>query len=574
MFLKHSDVKGNDGKVYRYYKIVESVREDKTVRHKQLFKLGALSDEKAEQIRKILAVVSSPEQALVRLEDVLVEEHIDFLDIYIFILLWKEWSLETVFDENSFVQRLVINRCLSPRSKIGAVDWNQGCVLDHITPPKENKFGVYPDLDHITLNEESLQKHIAKKIIELGYDTLDAIVYDITSTYFDQSECVLAFRGYSRDHRSDKLQIVIALAVTPNGYPFYWRVYKGNTQDISTVTGFVDDVKRKFGIDKCLLVFDRGMVSGDNIEYVEDALYKYITAIDKNEIAGIGIESYPAFDQIDESNIDHILKDYTSYDKSLRYREYVINNKRYILGFDLDRRNDERSCREEKIAKFTEGIQKLNDELSDASRSRELEKVKSKVNYRIKRNKLSKIFTASYEEIKVTKGKKTVRSYRIDLSFNAEEYMKAGAMDGVTCFFTNTDATIVPANMVILQYRQKNIIEESFQDLKSQIKLRPIRLSRPIRVRAHVTICVLAYLLMNTFYERIKKIKDLPGMDDLFDELNKCKINILGVKDGSQKNASITKMTDLQTKVLKALGYESIAKSKEIKGILKKLKKM
>ena len=269
MFLKHSDVKGNDRKVYRYYKIVESVREDKTVRHKQLFKLGALSDEKAEQIRKILAVVSSPEQVLVRLEDVLVEKHIDFLDIYIFRMLWKEWGLDTIFDENSFVQRLVINRCLSPRSKMGAVDWSKGCVLDHINPPKDNKFGVYVDLDHITRNEEKIQKHVAGKIVELGHDTLDAIVYDITSTYFDQSECVLAFRGYSRDHRSDKLQIVIALAVTPNGYPFYWRVFKGNTQDVSTIKEFVDDVKRIFGIKKCLLVFDRGMVSADNIKYIE-----------------------------------------------------------------------------------------------------------------------------------------------------------------------------------------------------------------------------------------------------------------------------------------------------------------
>ena len=576
MFLKCSEIKSDKGKIYKNYKIVESVRKKDKVKHKILYPLGTLSDQKAEQIRKVLAVVSSPNDILIRLEDVIVEENINFLDIYIFRLLWKEWGLDKLFEKCPCIERLVINRCLSPRNKIGAMEWNRGCILDYIGEAKvqDNKFGVYTDLDRIAKMEEATQRHIGDKIRELGYDSLDAVIYDITSTYFEETNCIIAFRGYSRDHRPDKLQIVIALAITPKGYPFYWKVYKGNTQDITTVESFVDDVKKTFGIEKCLLVFDRGMVSSDNIEYIEGAGYEYITAIDKDEIEGLGINDLPAFGEIDENNISKILNGYQQYDGCLQYKEHIIGEKRYILGFDLGRKMEERTCRQEKIEKFKQSIKNINEDLITACRSRDLQKVQAKVNYLVKRYKFSRIVHTNYEEITLERGKKDIKSYRMDISFNENELKKAGRLDGVTCFYTNTANDRVSAEGVIRQYRQKNRVEESFHEMKSHIKVRPVFVSRSVRVRAHVTICVLACLLLNTLEERIAGMSDVSGMDGILDELGKCKINVLTIKDNTMTHAVITKMTELQKSILRTLGYESICTSKEIKNVLKKLKKM
>ena len=101
----------------------------------------------------------------------------------------------------------------------------------------------------------------ALQLRKRGKASSDAFFYDFTSSYFEGSRCVIAKLGYSRDHRPDREQLVIALMITPEGYPFYWRVLAGNTQDITTIESLVSDIKRRFGIEHCTLVFDRGMVS-------------------------------------------------------------------------------------------------------------------------------------------------------------------------------------------------------------------------------------------------------------------------------------------------------------------------
>jgi transposase len=89
----------------------------------------------------------------------------------------------------------------------------------------------------------------------------ESCFYDITSSYFEGGKCILATYGYSRDHRSDRKQIVIALVITPDGYPFYWRVLPGNTQDVTTIAELAKELKERFGVKECPLVFFKDCVS-------------------------------------------------------------------------------------------------------------------------------------------------------------------------------------------------------------------------------------------------------------------------------------------------------------------------
>ncbi len=91
-----------------------------------------------------------------------------------------------------------------------------------------------------------------------GKSVEQTIFYDITSSYFEGTQCILATYGYSRDKRPDRQQITIALVITPDGYPIYWEVMPGNTQDVTTAEDLLTNLKERFQIRKFLLVFDRG----------------------------------------------------------------------------------------------------------------------------------------------------------------------------------------------------------------------------------------------------------------------------------------------------------------------------
>jgi transposase len=210
------------------------------------------------------------------------------------------------------------------------------------------------------------------------------LIYDLTSTYFEKTKCTIAFKGYSRDHRPDKLQIVIAMAVTSQGYPFYWKVYKGNTPDVSTMQDFIDNLTRLFGMTDFVLVFDRGNVSEDNIKYIKEKQYRFISAIDKNEMAASTPVDTMQFFGIDGSNIES-LPMFTQYDEDLWYRTYAQGEARYIISFSPGKQAEERCARKRKIDRFALGVKEINDGLKKAKRNRKLETTVQAVSGLLKR---------------------------------------------------------------------------------------------------------------------------------------------------------------------------------------------
>ena len=251
LFLKCSERKAN-GKVYKYYRVVEAVRIEGEVKHNILFSLGSLSDEKADLIREIIRAGGTTDKsgtARYRLQDIVVTNSADFLNIYVLHKLWCEWGLDTLFRDYPYIEKLVINRCVNPMSKLRATQWEDGELVDMLNIRKTpHPSGVYDELDRIASIEATIQSHLCAQMTERGMLDDSIIVYDITSTYFEQTRCTLAFRGYSRDHRSDKLQIVIAMAISASGYPLYWKVYEGNTPDVSTVEDFTNQIISLFGL--------------------------------------------------------------------------------------------------------------------------------------------------------------------------------------------------------------------------------------------------------------------------------------------------------------------------------------
>ncbi|MDI3548098.1 MAG: hypothetical protein PWR10_1750 [Halanaerobiales bacterium] len=558
MYLKCSGNRPGDDSI-GYYKVVESYRnKNNEVRQRILLNLGAIPHEKADILKALLAAYRKPDVVCTSLEDILVTEHKDYLDITVLYHLWQKWKLDKLFADFKFIVPMVINRCIDPKSKIGVTKWVGKTILPEIMDisyENVNPFAIYNELDQLNQMEEKIQKHLFHQLEK----KTDILFYDITSTYFEGESCILCARGYSRDHRQDKKQIVIALVINEMGYPFYWKVLPGNTQDVTTMVDLAETLKQDFKIKKCTLIFDRGMVSDDNLYFLRDKNMHFITALDRDQIKPLGLFDLSIFTEFDLSkNIEEQLPGFQKYDDSLYYQEKQKGNTRYILGFNLDI------------------IKKKNKELSQAKKSRNQEKLRKQLDKELRSKGMHKVIHYQLVEYKIPVVRKdnttrTVRSFQIKPEIREKEVKKATTLFGLSCFTTELDKKELKTDKVIAAYRSKYLIEQSFRVIKNMIKLRPVYLTISERVQAHVTVCILSYLLLMTMDNMLKNSELNLSVSDALAELSDCKANTIEIKNQDKLIRNITEPTFIQKKLVETFGCKKVLRKSFYKKFLEKM---
>ena len=573
MFLKKVTIK-TEGKTYNYYKIVASYRDkDGKPKHRLIQNLGVLSDEDATRMKMILQVQQDADLALAKSSDVVVTKHWMFLPILLLHSLWETFNLHRFFSNDLLTEAMVLNRCIEPRSKIHVMEWVQDTVLPaiHRNSTKPSNYAVYRELDDLNKRESALQAHLYQKLQQFDPSVGEGFFYDITSTYMEGSKCVIAKLGYSRDHRPDLQQIVIALMVTPQGSPFYWKVLEGNTQDVTTLPNVVKDLKNRFGLTRCHLVFDRGMVSDDHLNLLEQQELTYLSAMDKDEMA-----CHPLFNEFmpepaSKDDYEQILALHefqpTDENQFFYTREGQIDQRRFILSFDVTRFYEDIESREKRMAQAMAWLTEKNASLAIAKKSRNKETIERDVKTMLAKRKLKLllIVTVTTIELTVTRSNGTTRivqSFQLSAEIDKNKEMQKRCLDGITCFITN-DMTI-PQREVIQKYRDKNKIEEAFREMKSQLALRPIYLTRPERVKAHVTICVMAYLLINSIEMMLRKAEFTLSSEELLRQVSSCQLSQVGLKKSPQRSLTITEMTEQQQQWVKLFHCEKMIKPKMI----------
>ena len=574
MFLKKVTLK-TEGKTYDYYKIVASYRDkDGNPKHRLIQNIGVLSNEDADRIRLILKAQQDPDLSFAKCSDIVVSKHWTFLPILVLHALWDFFQLQRFFPGDFLTEAMVLNRCLEPRSKIHVLDWVQDTVLPAICryPNLKSNYAVYRELDDLNKRESELQSHLYQQLQHFDPSIGEGFFYDITSSYMEGCKCVIAKFGYSRDHRPDLQQIVIALMVTPLGSPFYWKVLEGNTQDVTTLPDVVKDLQKRFGLSSCHLVFDRGMVSDDHLSFLEQEKLTYLSAMDKDEMAG-----HPLFNEFmpeaaSREDYEQILalREFQATDENQLFytREGRIGQRRYIFGFDLVRFYEDIDFRAKRMRQAVDWIKEKNQSLALAKKSRNEKTLEREVKTMLSKRKLKSLLTITITpiELEVAKsngGTRIVKSFKLSMEIDKEKEEQKRKMDGITCFITN-DLSIAK-DEVIKKYREKNKIEEAFREMKSQLALRPIYLTRPERVKAHVSICILAYLLINTIEMILKKANIDLSSEELLRQMNSCRLNKVGLKSSTQTTLCITEMNDQQKQWVKLFQCEKMIKPKAIK---------
>jgi hypothetical protein len=187
---------------------------------------------------------------------------------------------------------MLANRLIEPASKRRTItEWLSSVVLPSgVSSPSLDQ--CYRAIDSLCDQKEATEAHLYQELCNLANLDLRLVCYDLTSSYFEtvavgrKSFPSLAF-GYSRDKRSDRPQIVIGLLVTGDGIPVAHHVFAGNTSDVSTLSGVMEDLKERFGVGRIALVADRGLISEDNLAEVAAHGFDHVLATKLHRDAGV-----------------------------------------------------------------------------------------------------------------------------------------------------------------------------------------------------------------------------------------------------------------------------------------------
>jgi transposase len=517
------------GKKYKSYAIAESYREGKKVKKRTIWPIGKLTDQQVQQIRLILKVAQGKEQIVTKLHDIVVKDSKAYLDIALVNELWNYWQLDQAFDyevsdsalsTTLIAKILTINRCTDPCSHYSIPKWAKHNALAqvlNIELSRLNDDKIYYELDKIHQNHFSIENYLFQQTYLKNSGSYQYINYDLTTSYFVGYKCELSAFGKGKAECRGKRQVLLGVLINDEGYPFKWDVFPGNTAEVKTLKANINACKTRFKLSgaKVTLVFDRGIISDDNAQLIEDANMKYISALDRNQIASCGIDLTP-FKQLSAEDISPKPDGFKKYDDQLYFHDHgVIENKRFIIGFNPTLFTEDRKNRKDKIQFFETYLKNENNDLKNAQRERKRQATESRVVNELKRLKIKKYYEPpTLHPIVVEKRLKngtvkSVKSFKVQVKKRADIIGADKLLDGVCVFVTNHierkgRGFKVNAGKVIRAYRNKTKIEDVFKNVKSFLKIRPFFVNTETHVKAVYTICILAYFL-NKFLANQRK---------------------------------------------------------------------
>ncbi len=320
MFLRPNH-RRKDGKEHTYWSLVESVRTPDGPRQRTLCHLGELNSSaqarwlrtvevfneqgEAQQLKLFPSQVEppadDPQVARVVLNKVRLERTRQFGACYLGLELWKRLALDRFFEQtvddkqadvtwSRVAALLAINRLCAPGSELAIEQrWYPSTALDDLLGIEEGKINdtrLYRCLDRILPHKTKLERHLKDRYGALFGAEFDVLLYDLTSTYVEGAaeDNPMMRRGYSRDHRPDCQQMVIALIVNSEGFPFSYETFDGNRADVSTMETVLRMVERKYGQARRIWVFDRGIVSEDNLAAVRKRGGQYLVGTPRSQM--------------------------------------------------------------------------------------------------------------------------------------------------------------------------------------------------------------------------------------------------------------------------------------------------
>jgi transposase len=511
LYLRHKS-RHKDGKDHVYWQLVRSVRHNGKVRQETVAHLGELDAAGRAKAHALARRITGrgdqrelfeeappvPRSAEVRLDQLRVERDRSFGAVWLGWILWQAVGLDRVCRELLACSRegtnwaelaavLVIARLCEPSSELHiAEDWFRRTALEDIVglpSPELYDEQLYRALDKLLPHKEALEEHLKQRLGELFQLEYDLLLYDLTSTYFEgeAKHNELAQRGYSRDHRPDCKQVNIAVIVTREGMPLGHEVFAGNVSDVKTLKQIVESVERRYGKAQRIWVMDRGLSSKKNVAWLEQEERLYVVGTPRSEW-----KRWRA--QFEEQSGWQVLRD----DVEGKLCVTEEGTRSFVLCRSAQRRLKEKAMHQRFAARIEAGLQKLEQRIERSKKPLVRSTIDRQLGRLLQRNSRS----AGRYQIELIDAATVPGTLRLQWSIRADWERAAEISEG--CYVLRTNVASFTAQQTWQTYIQLTQAEAAFRIHKSELSMRPVWHQKERRVRAHILVCFLAYVLWKT----------------------------------------------------------------------------
>jgi transposase len=386
---------------------------------------------------------------------------------------WQRYGLSSLLTglgtkrQQGLLQAMVFARLLFPCAKLALAEQAEGTALPQTcglsAAESFDEDDLYEAMDLLNGQWVALEKRLYQDAFPQG---VRLVLYDLSSVYFEgKGPAKLSRYGHSSDHRSDRPQVLLAVATDPEGVPLHVEVLRGNRTGNKTLQGMLATLRRRFGITEVTFVFDGGMSSVVNLNALSKAEMQFVTRLSNATMESL-LADLPQEDQLELGDRRQVV-------------EWVREGKRYVIAGGIWRQERDQQRRSVRMAKAEKALRKL---AQVKRRKVDAQKLASQAGRLLERLKAHKYFT-----------------YRVDPKGQLQWEKKQEVIDRETqrdgwyLLHTNCPAASCPKEQVLAHYKGLLDVEEAFCQLKSFLEVRPVFHRRPDRVRNHVRLCFLAY---------------------------------------------------------------------------------
>ena len=518
MFLRCHKRK-KDGKEHRYYSIEESRRlhSGKVVQRRVLY-LGEINDSQQVAWRKTLEVFDEQQKrsttlslfaedravpadildtVQVKLSEMQLRRARPYGNCWLGCELWRQLELDRFWEQQlprgweevswaKVLQLLVVNRLIDPGSEFRVhrqwFDQSAMDILLGVDFAVAEKDRLYRCLDRILEHRQELFQHLQQRWKDLFDAQFDVLLYDLTSTYVE-GEAELnpkAKRGYSRDGRPDCKQVVVALVITPEGFPLAYEVMDGNTSDKTTLRGFLKKIEDLYGKARRVWLMDRGIPT--------EAVLEEMRGADREMFYLVGTPR----GRVNKYEKQWLELPWHKVRDSVEVKLFSQDGELYVLAKSEGRQAKEIAIRRKKLARLMRKLRAMR--RSCPKRDQLLMRVGAA------KTEAGRAF--GFVKINLPKAGQEVTRETFTFQVDKAKLKEAQLRDGHYLLRTN----LVAEDPAVLwdRYMQLVQIEAAFKCLKSELGIRPIYHQLEHRVEAHILIAFLAYCLTVTLRHRLQ----------------------------------------------------------------------
>jgi transposase len=515
MFLR-CNRRVKDGKVHEYWNVVENRRlSDGRIVQRQVLYLGEINSSQREAWRKTIEVhgEGTREQVAlfpagsmpaddvdaigVRLSELRLERPRQWGACWLAMQLWHELDLEDFWRRRlapsregtpwlKVLQTLVAYRLIDPGSEWRLHrQWFDASAMANLLNADfalGEKNALYRCLDRLVEHKDELFKFLTRRWGELFDAKFDVLLYDLTSTYFETdvergSEDLRQY-GYSRDKRGDCPQVVIALIVTPEGFPLSYEVLAGNSADSTTLGEFLDRIEQRYGRAQRIWVMDRGIPTEETLAKMRSIGASYLVGTPKGRLSRL--------------EQDFLGQPWARVREGVQVKRLVTEEDIYVLAQSDARIDKERGMRRKRLRRYVERLKALQRQ-------------------RLRRDQLlMKLGAARHEagragnliKIEISKGRANTASLAFGLQ--RDKLRQVRRREGRYLLRTNLAAQ-QPERLWSF-YIQLTEVEQAFKELKHDLAVRPIYHRKDSRIEAHIFVAFLAYCLQVTLKAKLRPV--------------------------------------------------------------------